>query len=65
MKRLICGMVSRALFLVGFVGIGSGFFLILHDQRLVRNQPRQVYSWLLIGGIVCFVAGSETKGRQE
>ena len=65
MKRLICGMVSRALFLVGFVGIGSGLFLILHDQRLIRNQPKQVYSWLLISGIVCLVAGSETNGRQK
>jgi hypothetical protein len=65
MKRLICGIMSRALFLVGFVGIGSGMLLILHDQRLIRNQPRQVYSWLLIGGIACFVAGSETNGRQK
>jgi hypothetical protein len=58
MKRLICGMVSRALFLLGFVGIGSGLLLMLHDQTLIRKQPEQLYCFLLIGGVSLTVLGS-------
>ena len=47
--------------LLGFVGMGAGVLLIHHDQRLIRNQPREVYLALFVGGVGCFVAGSELR----
>jgi hypothetical protein len=55
------GALSRALLLLGFVGMGAGVLLIHHDHRLIRNQPREVYLALFVGGVGCFVAGSELR----
>jgi len=59
------GALARALMLLGCVGVSTGMILILHDQTLIRKQPKQVYLVLVIGGIGCVVASSEIRGDEK
>jgi uncharacterized membrane protein YqjE len=64
-KWFLLGALARALMLLGCVGVSTGMILILHDQTLIRKQPKQVCLVLIIGGLGCVVASVEIRGDEK